>query len=87
MKFLLDRLFKASRAYYLMHENGGCEVKEIKEEMVAALVDVKLSFDPRPTSLESLEVDINRLHRHADRRKEWSAAKVVFNGNTGDYLG
>ena len=46
---MLGRLFEASRAYYLMKETGDCGEstrEEIIGAMAAALVEVKILYDP-----------------------------------------
>ena len=88
---LLDRLYNASRAYYLMKEEGfaveGATVKIhndlIKEELAAALVAVKMITEAMDSE-EMLTYYLDLIH--TDRRKEWSAAKVLFSVNSGDYL-
>ena len=88
---LLNRLYNASRAYYLMKEESfaveGAMVKIhndlIKEELAAALVAVKMItevMDPE----DMLAYHLDLIRHHSDRRKEWSAAQMLF--NTGDYL-
>lgn len=86
---ILNRLYKAARAYYLMKE-GDIEIETnmdlvreelIKEEMTAALVAVKLIAEPdeaRP--IMSGEVGIASLRYHAKRRREWSMAKILADG-------
>ena len=85
---LLNRLYNAARAYYLMKEESiaveGATVKIhndlIKEEFVAALVAVKLITEPVKGGLiMSGEVDVVSLRYHANRRREWAAAQVLFN--------
>ena len=91
---ILNRLYKAARAYYLMKEESleaeGATVKIhndlIKEEMTAALVAVKLIAEPdeaRP--IMSGEVDIASLRYYADRTRERAMAKMIFDAdvNTG----
>lgn len=91
---LLNRLYNAARVYYLMKEESfaveGAMVKIhndlIKEEMAAALVAVKMITESTMTPEDMLTYHLD-LIRQADRRKEWSAAQMLFNDfNSGDSL-
>ncbi|MCK5600959.1 hypothetical protein KAR91_03760 [Candidatus Pacearchaeota archaeon] len=90
---LLNRLYNASKAYYLMKEESfaveGATVKIhnelVKEEFVAALVAVKMITEAM-TPEDMLAYHLDLIRHHTDRRKEWSAAKVLFNTDMGDYL-
>ncbi len=86
---LLNRLYKAAKAYYLMKEEAleveGATVKIhndlVQEEMAAALVAVKMiTENVEDEQNHSLVVKLNSLSRQANRTKEWWAAKVLAGG-------
>lgn len=89
---LLDRLYKAARAYFLMREDNE-DIDSVREELVAALVSVKMTGEMGPVLFQmSGEAHIGELigelNRHADRRKEWAVVKVLYGSefNTGTLL-
>lgn len=94
---LLDRLFKAARAYYLMQEGEPpvtkLHVDLIREELVAALVSVKMIGERGPVLTPIMmsgeaSIAVADLMKRADHRKEWAAAKIIFDAdfNTGTLL-
>ena len=81
---LLNRLFKAARAYYLMNEGEmrprASEADLIKEEMTAALVAARLITENVEERDLECEWKIEDFHRSAKRRREWMMAKILADG-------
>ena len=84
---LLNRLYNASKSYYLMKEESfaveGATVKIhnelVKEELVAALVAVKMITEATMAPEDMLRYHLDLIRHHADRRKEWGMAQMLNN--------